>query len=92
MWIAQGLVSSQVEDGYDVGRSYIQKLIFDAKLVLVSQIGGDGPVKSCKIDDLSHKFVSETLKQPKSLLMSGQQLNSFPDQCREVHIISVIKN
>jgi len=90
-WIAQGFVSAEgLQDFYSVGRSYMEDLI-DRCLFEVSEVRGNGRVRSCKMHDLLHDLaVSE---QTKCLLKPGGQLERIPaEQCQGLRRISLMKN
>lgn len=96
-WIAEGFISTstqeEAEDAYDVGYSYLDELI-DLCLIEVSQVGGDGRVKYCKMHDVFHDFaLSESLKQSKCLLEPGGVWEKLPvEQCMGLRKISLVKN
>jgi len=89
-WIAQGFVSAKLEESYNVGRSYMDDLI-DLCLIEVSEVGGDGRVRSCKMHDLLHDLaVSE---QTKCLLKPGGKVKRIPaEECQGLRRISLMKN
>lgn len=89
-WIAQGFVSVQLQDSYNVGLSYMEELI-DRCLIEVSEVAGSGRAKSCKMHDLLHDLaVSE---QTKCLLKPGGQLERIPvEDCQGLRRISLMKN
>jgi len=89
-WIAQGFVSVQLQEAYDVGCSYMEELI-DRCLIEVSEVGWNGRVNSCKMHDLLHDLAVE--EQTKCLIKPGGQLKSMPaEECRELRRISLMKN
>lgn len=94
LWIAEGFVSTPTAaEAYDIGLSYIQELA-DRCLLDVSQVGGDGRIKYCKIHALLHDLtLSESRAGTKCLLRPGENLEKFPaNECVGVHRISLLKN
>lgn len=89
-WIAQGFVSAQLQEAFDVGCSYMEDLI-DRCLLEVSEVGWNGRVNSCKMHDLLHDLaVSE---QTKCLIKPGGQLERIPaEECQGLRRISFMKN
>lgn len=93
-WIAEGFVSTPTAaEAYDIGLSYIQELA-DRCLLDVSQVGGDGRIKYCKIHALLHDLaLSESRAGTKCLLRPGEKLEKFPaNECVGVRRISLVKN